>query len=150
MKKERKMSLGHSNLDSGGSIHTSSSSGGTVRSQTHKLITPPYCPPVPLSTVNKRRIDDASSFRPGKIYVRNFKTTYAEEYKDPSTQEVIEYGVDAEEAQRRWEESRTGLRKQSLLKLAKLAESKFGNMGNMLRAVSGRPTTYLPALYRNR
>lgn len=132
MGKDRKLAVGASNLNQG-SVSTLQSFN-THKSQTHKLITPSERVVIAASTAHRRKIDDASSFRPGKIYVRDFKTAYHDEYKDPKTQTVVEYGMDTETTQKAWEESRRELRSESLKKLGGLAKVKFGNMANMIRA----------------
>lgn len=135
MGKERKVQLGASNNRIGfeGSVNTVSTAA-SQRSQTHKLITPAEFRLPRASPATHRKIEDASSFRPGKIYVRDFKTAYSDEFQDPKTLKVIEYGVDTEAAQKAWQESRRAARLESLRKLGGLAVNKFGNMGNMMRA----------------
>ena len=135
MGKERKVQLGASNNRIGfeGSVNTASSVA-SQRSHTHKLITPAEFRLPKASKAHLRKIEDASSFRPGKIYVRDFKTSYSDEFQDPKTLKVIEYGVDTEASQKAWQESRRAARLESLRKLGGLAVNKFGNMGNMLRA----------------
>ena len=140
MGKERKVSHGRANTDVRASLvgeHSLfTSSTASTRSHTHKLIVPPVSRLKPPSTAHLRKIDDASSFRPGKIYVRDFRTSYVDEFKDPSTLTVVDYGFNVEAGQAAWAEARKELRTESLRKLGSLAKGKFGNMGNMMRAVS--------------
>lgn len=141
MGKPRKISGGKSNMNvraTLGDHPLNTSSTVSMRSHTHKLIVPPKHKLPPPSTAHLRKIDDASSYREGKIYVRDFRTSYLDEFKDPSTLTFVQHGLNNEAAQAAWAASRVALRRDCLCKLGNLAKNKFGNMSNMLRAVSRR------------
>ena len=105
-------------------------------SMTSKAITPlPYDLPPPDER-RKRVIDETSAWTPGDIYVRDFSTQQDDDFMDPRKHlHIMDHMEEAEAAQRvKWEQEKAGEQKAALEKLAGLAQLKYGNMGNMLRA----------------
>ncbi len=107
-------------------------------SATHKVITPAAYQLPPASTKNNRKITASSTWMPGEIYVRDFRTQHREHFTDPATREFDDREVELEQAQLAFDKARHEQRSSAMEKLAQLAKNKFGNTANMLRAVSTR------------
>jgi hypothetical protein len=114
----------------------STSSMSTYSSMTSKTILPSQFNLPPPDERRKRRIKETSAWTPGAIYVRDFSTQQADSYEDPA---VHLHHMDAEDEKEKakreaWEANRKVLHKSAMEKLADVANAKYGNMVNMLKA----------------